>query len=190
MESNLISYQEFREQYEDQHPASLPTYTQPLADNPRWMPFALLAMFIFSALLSGVHTVPTAYSTIEAGKVSELVRQIAALGTFVFIELGILITAYSMFKKWSWIAFLVLAFCIIIAMAANLYSVYHAMQSNDDGSRIVGVLFGLAAPFIAMMTGKLYVNVQRSEQIAEYKARQQYNEQKINHDKAIEESWL
>lgn len=184
-----MDYNDFRSEYENQHPASIPFYEEPLSDNPRWMTYAILAMFVCSAALSGVHTVPTAYGTIEAAKVAEFVRQPVALGAFIFIELGILITSYSMFKKWSWIAFLILALCIIIAMAANLYSVNKAMQTNDMGAMIVGVAFGIAAPLIAMMSGKQYVNVHRSEQVALFRAKQQYHESKIAHDKRVAEAW-
>lgn len=185
----VLPYNEFRPKYDEQHQASIPVYVEPLSDNPRWMTWALLAMFICSALLSGVHTVPTAYNTIDSKFVAEWVRQPVALGVFIFIELGIFFTSYSMFKKWSWIALSILIFCILIAMVANLYSVYHALTTDDLGAQIVGIMFGLAAPLIAMMTGKQYVNFQRADADAILQAKRLYQERKVRYDKAVETAY-
>lgn len=188
-EIRVQTYQEFRAEYDEQHPASIPVYEPPLAENPRWMIWATLGMFICAAVLSGVHTVPTAYSTIEAGKVAEWVRQLAAMGAFIFVEVGILMTSYTMFKKWSWIAFLILLLSIAIAIVANLYSVFHAMQTDDIGAIMVGVALGIGAPLIAMMSGKQYVQLHRSEQIAEIRTRQKYREDKLQYDAEVQSAW-
>ena len=78
MEDN--QYLQFREEYERQHPASVPRHTPAIiGEYPGWVHYIVLAMFVSAAILSGVHTVPTVYDTIESGKVSEIVRQVAAL---------------------------------------------------------------------------------------------------------------
>lgn len=186
---NQMTYQEFRQRYEEQHPASVPKEEKVISDNPGWMVWATLAMFICAAALSGVHTVPTAYATIEASKVDNGVRQIVALGTFVFVELGILIASYTMFKRWSWIAFIILALSISIAIVANLYSVFEAMQTSDLGAVIVGISLGIGAPVIAMLAGKQFVNLHRAEQIAAMRAKQQYNDACLKHDETIQAAW-
>ncbi len=184
-----LTYQEFRKDYDEQHPASMPTYEPPIADNPHWMVWATLAMFVCAAALSGVHTVPTAYITIEAIKVAEYVRQPVAMGTFIFVELGILMSSYTMFKKWSWIAFSILLLCIVIAVVANLYSVFQAIRTEDLGAMVVGVALGIGAPLIAMMSGKQYVNLHRSEQIAEMRARQKYRDESLQYDIEVQDAW-
>lgn len=188
-DSKHVTYPEFRQKYEEQRPASIPQYEPPLQDNPRWMTWATFAMFICAAALSGVHTVPTAYITIEALKVAEYVRQPVAMGTFIFVELGILMSSYTMFKKWSWIAFGILLLCISIAIVANLYSVFQAMKTNDTGAMIVGISLGIGAPLIAMMSGKQYVNLHRSEQIAEMRARQKFKDDLVQHDEDVQVAW-
>lgn len=143
---------------------------------PPLLTWAVLAMFLCAALLSGVHTAPTAYETIEAGKVSEGVRQAASLATFGFVELGILVSSYLLFKRSSneWFALSVLLVCSFIAMAANLYSVSKALKSDDFGSVIVGVSIGIGAPLIAALTGKVFVNLHHSNEQAKTRSQDVY----------------
>ena len=184
-----LTFQRFKQEYQEQHPASVPVMEDVMKEYPDWIIWATLAMFVCAAMLSGVHTVPTAYATIEAVKVAEYIRQPVSLGTFVFIEVGILVTSFLLFKKWSWLAFGVLVFCLMIAMAANLYSVSKAIQSQDAGSIIVGALLGIGAPLIAMMSGKMYVNIHRAHVIAVKQAQLKYREDCKVYDNMIILEW-
>lgn len=186
-----MSFDEFRDQYKKKRPASVPrreqyTVTKEYAD---WLQWVVLAMFLTSAFLSGVHTAPTAYNTIEAAKVADVFRAIAALGTFIFVELGILVSSYLLFKKWSWFAFLILAVCLVIAMVANLYSVNLAFRAEDDFGKVVGVSFGLAAPLVAALTGKVFVNIHRSNEEALKKADQQFVLAQQAFDNEVNAAW-
>ncbi len=171
-----MNYNEFRKAYELSHKASIPTKRVAM-EYPALLTWAVLAMFLCAALLSGVHTAPTAYETIEAGKVSEGVRQAAALATFGFVELGILVSSYLLFKRSSneWFALSVLVMCSFIAMAANLYSVSKALKSDDFGSVIVGVAIGIGAPLIAALTGKVFVNLHHSNEQSKSRSQDSYN---------------
>lgn len=171
----MMEYNEYRKQYELSHRASIPTKRITL-EYPPLLTWAVLAMFLCAALLSGVHTAPTAYETIEAGKVSEGVRQAASLATFGFVELGILVSSYLLFKRSSneWFALSVLLVCSFIAMAANLYSVSKALKSDDFGSVIVGVSIGIGAPLIAALTGKVFVNLHHSNEQSKTRSQDMY----------------
>lgn len=173
----MSDYQTFRIEYERQHKASIPVKKR-TNEYPSLLVWAVLAMFLCAALLSGVHTAPTAYQTIEGSKVSEIVRQAAALATFGFVELGILVSSYLLFKRSAneYFALSVLIICSFIAMAANLYSVSKALQSDDFGSVIVGVSIGIGAPLIAALTGKVFVNLHHSNDLSEQRANEQYKQ--------------
>lgn len=187
--SGQLEYAEFRQQYEQQHPASVPVMDSGLSEYPVWLSWVVLAMFICAALLSGVHTVPTAYATIEKTMVSDIVRQVVASGSFVFVELGILVSAYILFKNWSWWAFLILVTCILIAVVANLYSVSNALDTADIGAKIVGIALGIGAPAVASMAGKVYVSLHKSDRAGEYRAKQQYAEDCKAFDVMVNEAW-
>lgn len=185
-----MNYSEFRKRYEEQHPASIPKLEFEMSDHPQWLIWAVAAMFIASALMSGVHTVPTAYDTIEALKVAEPIRQLGGMASFIFVELGILVSAYILFKNWSFWVFIILAIAVIIAMVANLYSVSEALQVNGDlGMTIVAVALGLGAPLIATLSGKVFVGLHRSDRIIDTRARAKFKEDSIAWDKEIERAW-
>lgn len=184
-QNEIKDFEQFEDDWLRQHRSSIPTHRIAL-EYPPLLTWAVLAMFLCAALLSGVHTAPTAYQTIEASKVSELVRQAAALATFGFVELGILVSSYLLFKRSSneWFALGVLIICSFIAMAANLYSVSKALQADDFGSVVVGVSIGIGAPLIAALTGKVFVNLHQSNANAERRANDLYEQamQKLEED--------
>jgi hypothetical protein len=186
----MNEYAEFRKQYEEQHPASVPRLEFEMSDYPRWVQWAVGVMFIAAALASGVHTVPTAYKTIESIYVAEWVRQISGISAFMFVELGILISAYILFKNWSLLVLVISIVCIGIAMVANLYSVTLALQTDvDNGAVFVAIFFGIGAPLVAALSGKVYVNVHRADRIVDVRARTKYKEDAVAWDSEIERAW-
>lgn len=186
-----MNYDEFRKKYEKEHPASVPKIEYETSDHPGWLMWAVAAMFLASALLSGVHTVPTAYDTIEILKVAEPVRQAGGLASFVFVELGILVSSYMLFKNRSFWVSLILLLAVMIAVAANLYSVSNALKVNGDniGMSVVAIALGIGAPLIATMSGKVLVALHRSDRIIDSRARQKLKEDNIAWDKEIIRAW-
>lgn len=191
--SDLITFEQFRKEYMQKHPASIPRrgWSMEEREYPGWLTWVVLAMFICAAILSGVHTAPTAYDLIEKEKVLEWIRQVAGLSAFGFIELGILVSGYVLFKRGSneVFALAVLIFCIVIAIAANLFSVSRALESNDFGSVSVGVLIGIGAPVIAALTGKVFVNLYRADEQHKRRAEQHFQNVSEAFDAAINEQW-
>lgn len=169
-------YQRFRKHYEDRHPASVPKLENFIvaSDYPPWLSKVVFAMFVTSSLLSGVHTAPTAYDSIEKAKVAEPIRQIVALGTFIFDELGILTSSYLLFKRFNWFAFLMATMCVVIAIVANLHSVSKALETPDFGTQVVGVALGIGAPLVALLSGKLFVTMSRADDKASSESRKKF----------------
>jgi hypothetical protein len=51
-----MDYSEFRKQYEQQHPASIPQRIPVASEYPRWLTPTAVLMFVASAFVSGLHT--------------------------------------------------------------------------------------------------------------------------------------
>lgn len=186
-----MDYQEFRQMYEDQHPASVPQPEIYIAEYPKWVIPVVGCMFVAAALFSGVHTVPLAYDAIDKNKVAEWIRQIAGVSAFVFVETGVLVSAYLIVKRFTWVMFAILLITITVAMGANLYSVYQALESiNTDGfTTIITILFGLVAPLMAALSGGVYVWLHQSQRMADARSQAKLKAQQIEWDSIIEHEW-
>lgn len=171
-----MDYHEFRSQYEAQHPASVPVLRYELSVYARWVKWAVLAMFLAAALISGVHTVPTVYQTIEAAKVAPLVHDIAAMSSFVAVELAILLSAYLLIRN-PWLGWALLIVTSFVAAVANLQSSMSALAGKDDWTRLVAVVMGLAAPLIVLASGKLLVVIFNSERTISGRAEERFREE-------------
>ena len=176
-----LEYAEFRKQYEERYPASVPVMEQIVREYPRWLKWIVLIMFLSAALLSGVHTVPTVRRGIETDDlISAPVRDAVSLSAFVAIELGIFVSAYLMVAgggRDRWLAWLMLALAATVAIVANLYSVSRALASGGEaGVTLVGVIIGICLPTIALASGKMYVNMHRAETSAIQRVRRMYRE--------------
>lgn len=181
-----MEYQEFRAMYEEQHPASVPVETEPVAEYPWWLQYAVLVMFICSALLSGVHTIPTAYDAIPVTPIiSEFIRTVIANLSFLAVELAIMICAYSLSRKFNLTMFITLCAVILIAMAANVDSVLTALAAQDDGKRIVAVILGVGAPLIAFTSGEMFVRLYRSSVAATMRAQEQFRADQKQWDEIV-----
>jgi len=84
-----MDYAEFRKQYQERYPASVPVLEPAMREYPRWLSWIVLVMFISAALLSGVHTVPTVRRGIETDDlISARVRDAASMSAFVAFAMG------------------------------------------------------------------------------------------------------
>jgi hypothetical protein len=157
-----MDYQEFRKQYEEQHPASVPVRPEQVrSEYPGWLRGAVLLMFVCAALLSGVHTVPTVHAGIETnGVIAPLVRDLVSLASFVAVELAIFVAAYASLRgsKRTVTAMLIVTFTI--ALVSNVQSVLKALAANGDvWVTAVGIILGIGAPLIAFMSGEMFVHM-------------------------------
>ena len=176
-----MEYAEFRQQYEEQHPASVPVEKQELSPYPRWTRWGVFLMFLSAAVLSGVHTIPVAYYGIPGGDIiGEETRRLAAHSSFIAVELAILFSAFVLLVKSSMrLAYIVIVVCFFIAMVANVTSISEIYESGgvlNLGGTIVSFAFGVGMPFIALMAGKLFVNIHNTERGLEQKSRETYAE--------------
>lgn len=181
-----MDYQDFRSQYEIMHPASVPIEPRAISEYPGWLQWAVLAMFICSALLSGVHTIPTAYSAIpKLTIVSEEVRVLIANLSFVAVEIAIMACAYALSRKFHLVILVTLIAVIVIAMAANIDSVLTALRADETGKQIVAVILGIGAPLIAFTSGEMFVRIYRSSTLAELRAHEKYREDQRAWDEIV-----
>lgn len=183
----MLSYEEFREQFEKQHPASVPVPVAAVrSEYPRWLRGVVLLMFICAALLSGVHTVPTVYAGIEEDVVAPLVRAIVSLSSFVAVELAIFVAAYARLKANGWLVFSMLVVTFGIALVSNIQSVLKALGANGAlGLTVVGVALGIGAPLIALMSGEMFVHMHSASTRADTEADARYREERKAFDTIV-----
>lgn len=184
-----MNYNDFRTIYAQQHPASVPTMEVEMSEYPAWLRYAVFLMFLSAAVLSGVHTVPTVHRSIEVGSVAGWVRDGAALLSFVMVELAILLSAYLLVKR-SVLAWMVLAVTFTVAMAANLVSVSRAFgESQAVGDQLVAIVLGVAAPLIALMSGKMFVSIHTVERGQHSRAARAFREASQRFDADVLAAW-
>lgn len=185
-----MDYGEFRKQYEEQHPASVPRLEFELNEYPAWAKWATAAAFIAVSTVSAVHTVPTVWSTIEVGEIiTPFVRNMASIASLVGVELTILLSAFLM-AKGQIIAYIVMVIASIVAIMANLYSSYKNLSDGGDEWAIaVSIVFGVGIPLIALFTGKMAMDIQRANRVQDGKARKMFKEASIAFDKEVERAW-
>lgn len=186
-----MDYQEFRNKYEQQHPASVPQPEVFIGEYPKWVTPVVAAMFITAALFSGVHTIPIAYTAIDGKHVADWLRQAGGVSAFVFLDAGVLLSAYLLVKKFNLFILAILLITISVAMGANLYSVSQALSSDsaDQFTKIITVLFGLVAPLMAALSGGIYVWLHQSERSADEVSKMHFRDEQIQWDKIVEREW-
>lgn len=181
----MKTYNEFRSEYEEQHPSSVPQREIVVSPYPRWLVWVVLAMFVASVLLSGVHTVPTVYDTIPTPDTlfSEDIRKAAAYSSIVIIELGLFVSVYASLSSKSMVPRIIQIVAFVAAIAANLYSVLktlgetNAATANPDaGTVAVGIVVGFVAPLVALLSGEMYIKMHSADRRGKLDADTRYRE--------------
>lgn len=185
-----MDYGDFRTEYMNRFPSKVPKRREIIHAYPRWLAAVVMAMFITSAVLSGVHTVPTTYLAIE-DSVPEIVRAMASVGSFVSVEIAIFVSAYLMLskdsRKWAWI---VLFLSGAVAIGANLYSSSKAFEENTaTGVIFVAYVMGICMPAIALVSGKLFVNIHRAERQLKMEVEDEYRSALITFDEEVDNEY-
>lgn len=191
-----MDYDVFRKQYEKMHSFSIPQLGDYLT-YPVWFPRALLLMFITSAALSGVHTVPTVYNGIESVSWPDAVRFFAAFLALISIELALLLSAYAQLFGLTWLARGSTSVAFLIAVISNLHSVQKAITTSEvitviqvagvgmDIPLLVTAMFGVGMPMLALLAGKMYVGQYQRLRVAQQKLREALKAW----EKEIEQAW-
>jgi hypothetical protein len=185
-----MDYSDFRKQYIEQHPASVPIEEKELNEYPWWVKYATLATFIAVATVSAVHTIPTVWATIQVGSIiTDDMRNGAALASFIGIEFTILLSAFLM-AKGQFIAYTVMALASIVAIIANLYSSYKVLSSGGDSWAVVlSIVLGVSIPLIALFVGKQFMDIHRADRVQEARSKKAFQDRNKQFDRAIEKAW-
>lgn len=194
MNTEQLTYSDFRRQYEEQHPASVPRKElfEEIGEYPKWLYWMTGFMFVCAALVSGVHTIVEVYMGMEANNlIPREVQQIIAYTSFAAIELCFFLGAFLILREkvYGW-GVMVVSF--LVAVIANLDSVNRALSNQGNVTEwtyLVTFALGVGAPLIALMAGKMFVNMQRSERAAFHRAQQRYQDAMILWDKEVEKAW-
>lgn len=191
----MASYDEFRHEYELRHPASVPMKRLEASPFPWWVKWVALAMFLSSALLSGVHTVPVVREGIPT-EVVEWLASVAAGSAFISIELAIFVSTFALIGGGSPTVWGVLILSSLTALGANIYAVIQAytdaIKQTDQfawGTLVVAVLIGIVAPGVAYLSGRLYVNLQRANRKLSNEADSRYLADRKAWDREINDAW-
>lgn len=171
------TYEEFREQWMKQHPASVPAEPKPVLPHPRWLPAAVMLMFIGAVVLSAVHTIPTMYDAIPVNDViSDLTRRLAAHASVIVVELSLFVSVYASAGHRSWSYYVIQAVAFVGALAANLYSVSHSFLAGNAGGTVTGVIIGTLPPLVALLSGEVFVRMHQANAKAIQEAITRYQE--------------
>lgn len=187
----MITHIEFRQNYEAQHPASVPRFILEPAKYPEWLPKVVLMMYGAAALLSGVHTVATVRVSMSANQsFAPLVKDVVSLASFIAIELALLVSAYAMLGDGKIIAIVAGLIAFLIAVIANLQDISTALATHELGGQIVIAGIGIGAPLIALLAGKMFVDMHKAKRIQQYKAQQQFDKDNLDFDNEVNVAWL
>ena len=160
-------YTQFRESWILRHRSSVPVQKDFQASRkyPPQLAFIVFMMLISAGAISAVHTIPTVLASIPSTDIiPEFVRQIVSIGAFIAVEISVFVSAYIMDKQRK-MALSILVVSFSVAIVANISSVFSVMSGRDLGSTIVGIALGMGAPLMALLAGKIYVEI--SKQVAE-----------------------
>lgn len=183
-----MTFQEFRDQYILQHPASVPQKPRTLNEYPGWLRWLVAAMAVSAAILSGVHTIPTVRATIEQWW-PEVARSGASSFSFVAIEAAIFASAYLR-RKNALLGYSFLVMALAVAITANITSSSKALNASSDlGASIVAVILGIGAPMLTFMAGEMFVHMHSSAQVADKDALEQYQQDLKEFDRIINAAW-
>lgn len=154
----MMQFSEFAAEYARRHPGAAPQAPERVKTG-RWLRWGIGAMFVASTGISGVHTVPTVYSTIEGNHVAPIIREVVSLGSFFAVELAILITGYSVRADRR--NKIMGGLALLVAVVANIVSVSRALGAADAGEMAVALLLGLFAPVMALLAGEKFRELQQ-----------------------------
>lgn len=182
------TYDQFRREYERQHPASVPRKPKTAREYPRLLRFAVFLMFLCAALLSGAHTVPTIRRGLE-DTVAPSVADGIAVGSFFAIELAIFVSAYLR-RHNPKLAYGIMGVTFTVALVANVVSTSRALSNTGDaGAGVVAFILGVGVPLIALASGEMFVHMNESGRTEDADSDRRYREEQIAWDERVNAEW-
>lgn len=180
MELNNDQFSQYRQAWMIRHQASIPkeAHYKAVHKYSRWVTFFVFAVFLAAGSISAVHTIPTVYNTIpKTDFIPDFIRVVVSLSAFIAIEGSVFLSAYILdsMPKMAWT---VLGIGFGIAIVANTFSILGILgkDSVDVGVIIVGGALGFGAPSIALLMGKMYVDIIKTTKEENTLAVHQYTE--------------
>ncbi len=161
MELNNEQFSQYREAWMLRHRSWIPnqSHFKAVHSYGRWVTFFVFAVFFAAGSISAVHTIPTVYETIpKTDFIPDFIRVVVSLGAFIAIEGSVFLSAYIL-DKMPKMAWTVLFVGFGIAIVANTFSILKILGTANAGVSIVGLAFGFGAPLIALLMGKMYVDI-------------------------------
>jgi hypothetical protein len=177
MEINEMDYPSFREQYELQHPASVPMIETDTNEYPTWLLPITLVMFIAASIVSGAHTVSTVRQSLESSLIPQASKDIVAYSAYFAFELALLVSVFSWIRRTNrWISYLATLVVFTVIVLANVQDVAHSTIAGAWFTVFVVIGLGVGTPLVALLSGKLFVDVYRTNKASGSKAKVEYQE--------------
>lgn len=184
------NYDSFRAQYEKQHPASVPVLERDVHEYPVWLQPVALVMFIAVSIVSGAHTTSTVRQTLEASLIANYLKDGIAFASFFGFELALFVSVFSWLRsnaRWVSYASTIVVFMVIVL--ANVRDVGRSIGSDDWFTSVIVIGIGFGTPLVALLSGKLFVDVYRSNRGSSQRAREAYREALKQWDATILRAW-
>lgn len=185
-----LDYQTFRLQYEEQHPASIPILEEDTHEYPVWLLPITLVMFVAASIVSGAHTVSTVRQTLDASLIPQASKDLVAYSAYFAFELALLVSVFSWIRKTNrWISYMATMVVFTVIVLANVQDVAHSATSGAWFATFVVVGLGVGTPLVALLSGKLFVDVYRTNRGSSSRAKAAYQEALKQWDTTIFRAW-
>lgn len=165
--SEKMTFVEYKTEWLLRHPGSIPTPKE-AEKHGILAKLAWGFSFISSAIVSGVHTVPTIVQTIPSSEyLTSDAKWIASLFGFGAIELSIFLSAR--YRADSNVAKAGLFLSVAAAIVSNVYSGLHILQAANDNfiGGAAAILLGIIIPLLAVVSGEQWSKLDREDKIAQ-----------------------
>jgi hypothetical protein len=185
-----MNYDEFRQQYERERPASVPIKKPPLDEYPGWLKWLCLVMFICASLVSGVHTTTMVRLTFSETLYDAYVLDMVSFAAFGALEIALFVTVFAWLRSFArWIPYVSTFVVFAVIVTANIADVARTYSGGDVASAAIVVGVGVGIPLTALLSGKLFVDIFRSKRTVHARTDEEYREALIAWDAQIQRAW-
>lgn len=170
-----MNFEEYRADWLVKHPSFSPQPPRHATQSGGWIQIGILCMFVAAAAISGAHTVPTIYATLESN-LPELLRVIVSVSGFAAVELAMFLTSYArMVGNRTATVNLTLGVTVLMALFANVTSTAKALNAGADGwSMVVSIVMGVGVPLVALLAGEMVAHSQQQRSAVQDAAWSEY----------------
>lgn len=184
----MMQFSEFKQWYMDTHPGSIPVKAEGIiSPYPNWYRRGLFLMFVAATIISGAHTIPAVYASLDAHFWAEGIRLLVSVFGFLAVDLALFLAAYaSLVMGNANSAVWLIRVIFFIALMSNLNSVFIAGQAGAPiPTLVVGVALGFGIPWVAMKAGDLYAHMNVEENRLRDELEEEYSEAVRDFDRTV-----